>query len=225
MRQELEDRIELETAERIDAAVVWLHGLGADGNDFAELVPYLALPPTAGIRFVFPHAPMMPITINGGMVMRGWYDIRALPIDVDPDTRNIRDSAQRVRGLIERENQRGVPSARILLAGFSQGGAIALHAGLRHDQPLAGVIALSACLHMADEAAAERHPANRQTPFFLSHGSQDDVVPIALGRAAADRLRELEYAVEWSEYPMGHSVHPEQIRVLRDWMLERLYPA
>jgi phospholipase/carboxylesterase len=213
------DAIEVETgggrAGTAEAAVIWLHGLGAAGHDFEPIVPELGLPATLRLRFVFPHAPVQPVTINGGLAMRAWYDITN---DGRQDAAGIRASQQRVEALIEREKSRGVAPARIVLAGFSQGGAIALHTGLRHPERLAGILALSTYLPLADTLAAEAHPANREAPIFMAHGTEDSLIPLARARASRDALQALGYQVEWHEYPMPHSVCAEEIAHIGAWL-------
>ena len=204
-------RIEIESAPHPTAAVIWLHGLGADGNDFAALVPELDLSACPGIRFVFPHAPSMPVTLNGGYVMPAWYDIRGADLVSRQDTDGIQQSARAIAALIEHEAARGIPYQRIVLAGFSQGSAMALHTGLRFPQRLAGVMALSGYLPLADTFASERHSANAQTPIFMAHGSMDPVVALARGEASRDLLNKLGYPVQWHTYPMQHSVHPREV--------------
>ncbi|MES2879649.1 MAG: carboxylesterase [Pseudomonadota bacterium] len=203
--------IEIESAPRPTAAVIWLHGLGADGNDFAALVPELDLSACPPIRFVFPHAPTMPVTLNGGYVMPAWYDIFGADLVARQDAAGIQKSARAIALLIEREISRGIPAQNIVLAGFSQGCAMALHTGLRVPQRLAGLIALSGYLPLADTLAAERTAANAHTPIFMAHGSQDPVVVPARGEASRDLLTQLGYPVQWHSYPMPHSVHPREI--------------
>ncbi len=203
--------IQIETAANPSAAVIWLHGLGADGNDFAGLVPELDLSACPAIRFVFPHAPDLPVTVNGGYVMPAWYDIYAPDLVKRQDEAGIRTSEKAIQALITREVARGIPAERIVLAGFSQGCAMALHTGLRYPQKLAGIIALSGYLPLADQFAAERHNANARTPIFMAHGSQDPVVVPARGEASRDLLTRLGYSVEWHSYPMPHSVHPQEV--------------
>jgi len=178
-------------------AVIWLHGLGADGHDFEPLVPYLRIDPGRAVRFVFPHAPKRAVTINMGLIMPAWYDIRDLTLEGDVDEQGIADSTEQVRALIARENERGIETSRIVLAGFSQGGAIALHAGLRHPERLAGILALSCYLVRGEALATERSAANQKTPIFQAHGSHDPMVPLEAGLAARDRLVELGYVVDW----------------------------
>jgi phospholipase/carboxylesterase len=210
--------VELEPEAPAQRSVVWLHGLGADGHDFPPIVPELGLDPALAIRWVFPHAPAIPVTINGGMVMPAWYDIRALDFHRRHDEAGIRLSAARVERLIRRENERGVPSERIVLAGFSQGGAIALHVALRHAERLAGVVALSTYLVLGESLAGERHAANAELGIFQAHGTLDPMVPVARGSASRDALRALGHPVEWHEYPMGHQVCAEEIEDLGRWL-------
>ncbi|MDP2000101.1 MAG: carboxylesterase [Rhodoferax sp.] len=204
-------RIEIESAPQPTAAVIWLHGLGADGNDFAGLVPELNLSACPPIRFVFPHAPSMPVTINGGYVMPAWYDIRGTDLVSRQDDAGIRQSASAIEALIELEASRGIPYENIVLAGFSQGCAMALHTGLRFKHRLAGIMALSGYLPLADTFTAERHPANANAPIFMAHGSMDPVVVPARGESSRDLLSSLGYKVQWHTYPMQHSVHPREI--------------
>ena len=213
------DCVVLEPGRPADAAVIWLHGLGASGHDFPPVVAELGLPEDHAIRFVFPHAPRIPVTINGGMVMPAWYDILNMDFDqrrVDED--GVRASAARLEDLVARERERGIPAERIVLAGFSQGGAIALHAGLRHPERLAGVLALSTYLAVDGDVGEERPAANRDVPILQCHGSQDPMVPMAKGQAARDRLRELGYEVEWEDYPMQHQVCMEEIERIGAWL-------
>lgn len=209
---DLLDCIELQTHDRPQNAVVWLHGLGADGYDFVPVVRELEAAGAPAARYVFPHAPQIPVTINGGYVMRAWYDILGSELVRQEDGTRIRASAEAVERLIEREVERGVPRNRIVLAGFSQGGAITLQAGLRAKQPLAGLMALSTYLPVADTVAAETTQASRGIPIFMAHGTSDPVIPIERSTASRDRLKELGYAVEWHEYPMPHSVNADEIR-------------
>jgi phospholipase/carboxylesterase len=215
--QDLLDALEMESAPSPTAAVIWLHGLGADGHDFVDIVPMLGLKaiPT---RFVFPHAPMRPVTINGGAVMRAWYDVRGDAGVRREDEAGVRESQQRVEALIAREKTRGIPAGRIALAGFSQGGAMVLQTGLRHPQRLAGIMALSCFLPLADKVAAEAVPANRDVPIFMAHGTQDPLIPLARARHAHDLLTGLGYRIEWHEYPMPHSVSDVEIRDISAWL-------
>lgn len=204
-------RIEIESAPNPTAAVIWLHGLGADGNDFAGLVPELDLDDCPPIRFVFPHAPSMPVTINNGYVMPAWYDLLGMDLVSRQDAAGIEKSAQAIAALIDNEVARGIASERIVLAGFSQGCAMALHTGLRLPHRLAGIVALSGYLPLADTFAAQRHSANQHTPIFMAHGSMDPVVIPARGQASRDLLASLGYSVNWHSYPMPHSVHPQEV--------------
>ncbi len=204
-------RIEIESAPQPTAAVIWLHGLGADGNDFAAMVPELDLSACPPIRFVFPHAPSMPITLNGGYVMPAWYDIHGADLVSRQDAEGIERSARAIAALIEHEAARGIPYENIVLAGFSQGCAMALHTGLRFAHRLAGIMALSGYLPLAETFAAARHPANAHTPVFMAHGSMDPVVALARGEASRDLLTQLGYPVQWHTYPMQHSVHPSEV--------------
>ncbi len=214
--------VEHETGPSPRYSVIWLHGLGADGNDFAPIVPELVDPAWPALRFVFPHAPVRPVTINNGMSMRAWYDIIGFDAHARQDEAGIRASIAAVEALIEREHERGVPSGRIFLAGFSQGGAIALAAGLRHAEKLAGIVALSTYLPIASALAAERSAANAATPIFWGHGTADPVVVLPRGSASRDALQALGYAVDWHTYPMAHAVCAEEIDDLRRWLGQRL---
>jgi len=203
--------VEIETAPHPTAAVVWLHGLGADGNDFAGLVPELNLAGCPPIRFVFPHAPSMPITINGGYVMPAWYDITGVDLVSRQDAQGIQKSEAAITALIEREIDRGIAPERIVLAGFSQGCAMALHTGLRCKHPLGGIIALSGYLPLADRFANERTTPNAKTPIFMAHGTMDPVVVLQRGEDSRNALSALGHPVQWHTYPMQHSVHPQEI--------------
>jgi phospholipase/carboxylesterase len=216
------DAIEIETGPHPRASIVWLHGLGADGGDFAPLARELQLGAAGPVRYVFPHAPTMPVTINGGYVMRAWYDILGADIARREDAVTLRSSQKLVEALIARERERGVAANRIVLAGFSQGCAMTLLAGLRHPERLAGLMGLSGYLPLAATTAAERHPANADVPVFLAHGRFDQVIPIDRATASRDALKALGYAVEWHEYPMQHSVCPEEIDDIQDWLLKIL---
>ena len=218
-------RVELESAPQPTAAVIWLHGLGADGHDFAGLVPELDLSNCPPIRFVFPHAPSMPVTVNGGYVMPAWYDILGPDLVSQQDAAGIQASERAIVALIAQEVARGIPAERIVLAGFSQGCAMALHTGLRLPQRLAGIMALSGYLPLADRFTAERHPANAQTPVFMAHGTQDPVVVIARGEVSRDALAALGQPVEWHSYPMPHSLHPREISDISAFLARVLGPA
>jgi phospholipase/carboxylesterase len=214
--------IEIETGAQPDAAVIWLHGLGADGSDFAPVVPELGLPASLSVRFVFPHAPAIPITWNNGYVMPGWYDIYSLDEGRrHADEAGIRKSCDAVRALIARENARGIPTSRIVLAGFSQGGAIAYIAGLTHPEPLAGIIALSTYIAAPAMLDAEREPSNAATPVFAAHGADDEVVLQSLGTAARDVVTGYGNPVEWHAYRMPHSVCLEEISDIGGWLTQR----
>src|SRR6266496_1717243 len=217
---ELLDSIEIETAKNPAASIIWLHGLGADGNDFAPIVPELDLPRLA-IRFVFPHAPVQPVTINGGMRMRAWYDI-ADGANRREDERGVRASQVLIETLIGREKERGTAAGRLVLAGFSQGGAIALQTGLRHPERIAGIMVLSAYVPVAEEPSAEASPANRDVPIFMAHGSYDPVIPLAQAERSRKLLESLGYPVEWREYGMPHSVCPEELADIGAWLVKVL---
>jgi phospholipase/carboxylesterase len=212
------EAIEIETSAAPTASVIWMHGLGADGHDFVDIVPELHLPPRPGVRFVFPHAPKRPVTINGGYVMRAWYDIRDDHGQRREDGDGVRASQKSIEALIQREKTRGVATSSIVLAGFSQGGAMALHTGLRHAERLAGVMALSCSLPLPDTLAAEAAPANRDVPIFMAHGTHDPMIPMARAVRAREVLTGLGYRVEWHEYPMPHSVCAEEIADLSEWL-------
>jgi phospholipase/carboxylesterase len=216
------EAIEIETADAPRAAIIVLHGLGADGNDFVPITDELDLGAVGPVRFVLPHAPTRPVTINGGYVMRAWYDILGSEIDKREDEPGLRASLALVEGLIAREKARGVPASRIVLMGFSQGCAMTLLTGLRHSEHLAGLVGLSGYLPLAATLAAERHAANADTPIFLAHGRQDPVIPLARAVASRDALRALGHPVEWHEYAMQHSVCMEEIADLNRWLLRVL---
>ncbi len=218
------DAVEVEPPAAPDAAVVLMHGLGADGHDFESIVPEMRLPASASIRWVFPHAPVRPVTINAGSRMRAWYDIAGLDRRSPEDDAGIRDSARAVHDLVHRERDRGIDSSRIVVAGFSQGGALALFAALRWPERLAGVAALSTYLPLATTLGKEAHPANAAVPVFMAHGTYDSLVAPELGRGSRDLLRAQGYDVEWHEYPIPHSVSAEEVADLREWLL-RVLPA
>lgn len=211
-----------ETRSGANAAVIWLHGLGADGHDFAAIVPELQLPPAHAVRFIFPHAPSMPVTVNGGMVMPAWFDIREMDVHRRVDEVQLRRSAQQVHDLVEREVADGIHPERIVLAGFSQGGAVALEAGLTCERRLAGLLSLSGYFATADSIRPS--VANRDLPVFLGHGILDPVVMPALGERSAERLKSMGYPVEYNTYMMAHAVCPEEIRDISRW-LQRILPA
>lgn len=203
--------IEIETGNNPQRAVIWLHGLGADGNDFAPIVPEFRLDDFPAIRFIFPHAPVQPVTINNGMAMRAWYDIFTPDLVRREDETGLRNAETAVRALIAQENVRGIPSSNIVLAGFSQGCALTLQTGLRLDERLAGMICLSGYLPLPNKISSERHPANQNTPIFMGHGTMDPVVDIDRAKTSRDVLTDLGYAITWKTYPMPHSVCLEEI--------------
>ena len=209
--------IEIETKPKPSHAVIWLHGLGADGNDFVPVVKEMRLPPL-GIRFVFPHAPMRPVTINGGFVMRAWYDIPYQELGFKEDEHGLRESQKLIEDLIARETGRGIPAGRIVLAGFSQGGAMTLQAGLRHPKCLAGLLVLSAYLPMSPMIEVERNAASNSVPIFMGHGIADNIVPLALATMSRDALVKLGYEVEWHKYSMPHSVCPQELADIGAWL-------
>jgi phospholipase/carboxylesterase len=217
------DVIEIETAKNPRASIIWLHGLGADGNDFAPIVPGLKLP-AAAIRFVFPHAPVQPVTINGGMRMRAWYDITDGALRRE-DESGVRASQKLIEALIAREKERGTAANRLVLAGFSQGGAIALQTGLRQPERIAGVMALSAYLPIPEKFSAEASAANRDVPIFMAHGSHDPIIPLEQAEQSRGLLRSLGYSVEWREYPMPHSECPEEVDDIGAWLRKVLGPG
>jgi phospholipase/carboxylesterase len=214
--------IEIETGKNPTASVIVLHGLGADGNDFVPVAEQLDLSSAGPVRFVFPHAPTMPVTINGGYVMRAWYDILGTDVARHEDETGLRRSQARVEALIGKERSRGVEASRIVLAGFSQGGAVTLMTGLRYPERLAGLVGLSGYLPLADKIVAERAGANGGVPIFLAHGRMDPIIPIGRAVASRDALIALGHAVEWHEYPMPHSVCAEEIADLNRWLLRVL---
>jgi phospholipase/carboxylesterase len=216
------ETLEIETGRAPRSSVIWLHGLGADGHDFEPIVGELALPQEP-VRFVFPHAPMQPVTINGGMVMRAWYDIVSDDLTRREDAAGVRASQQLLEALLAREVARGSAPSRIVLAGFSQGGAIVLQAGLRHAERLAGLMALSTYVPIADSLAAEAHAVNRDVPIFYAHGTQDPIIPMARAERSRALLMELGYAVEWHPYAMPHAVCAQEIDDIGDW-LRRVLP-
>jgi phospholipase/carboxylesterase len=225
MTSALLDCLEIETGTKPKAAVIWMHGLGADGNDFAPIVPELNLKNCPAIRFVFPHAPSIPVTLNGGYVMPAWYDIVGLDIANREDDAGIRKSAASIEALIAREVNRGIATEHIVLAGFSQGCAMALHTGLRHGAPLAGIMALSGYLALADKLLVERSTSNYRTPIFMAHGQSDPVVAISRAEASRQVLQSLDYAVQWHTYPMPHSIHPQEIADISLFLQKVLAPA
>lgn len=208
----------IETGPAPRASIIWLHGLGADGHDFEPIVPELEWPGSPAVRFVFPHAPFRPVTLNGGATMRAWYDIAIGARGLDQNEAHIRESERYLNGLIEAEVARGVAPARIVLAGFSQGAAMALHTGLRYPQPLAGIMALSMPIPLAGKIPSEWNGGNAAVPVFLAHGSADPIVPFSLGEHARQLLGQLGMKVEWHSYPMAHSVCAQEILDIRAWL-------
>mgnify|MGYP001812146956 FL=1 len=222
MNSDCLDAVEINPAGPATACIIWLHGLGADGHDFAPLIPQLDIVDTLGVRVVLPHAPQRAVTINGGMQMPAWYDIESTDFRRGQDRAGIEASTAQLGRLIQREVDSGIPAGRIVLAGFSQGGAIVLHAGLRYPQPLAGILALSTYLPLADSLAGQASAANRSIPIMMAHGMQDPVVPVMLALQSRDRLEELGYQVDWRSYAMQHAVCPQEVGDIRDWLLQRL---
>lgn len=208
----------IEPAGEPQAVVIWLHGLGADGYDFEPIVPELDLPADAAIKFVFPHAPKMPVTVNAGYVMRAWYDIAEADLGEQQDAKGIQQSQQQLTALIELEIAQGTPANKIILAGFSQGGAIILQTGLRYPQRLGGIMALSTYVPLADTLASEKHAANQDVPIFYGHGEQDEIIPIGFAKQSRDLLLEQGYQVEWHSYAMPHAVVPDEIDALGLWL-------
>jgi phospholipase/carboxylesterase len=216
------ETIEVETQPNPTAAIIWLHGLGADGHDFEPVVPEIVLPSERAWRFVFPNAPVRPVTLNNGMRMRAWYDIKSLDRGTVEDLAGFADTAAHVGALIEREAARGIPAHRVVLAGFSQGGAVSLYMLGRYAHGLAGVMALSCYLPAARTLGAERSAANNKTPVFMAHGQFDPVIAVSAGQQSRDALKSLGYAVDWHEYPMAHSVCPEEISDIRRFLFKVL---
>lgn len=215
--------IEIETGKPVDAAVIWLHGLGASGHDFEPIVPELKLPADMAVRFVFPHAPSIPITINGGMVMPAWYDILSMEFGRKIDEQQILQSVAAVNRLIDREIERGIDSRRVIVAGFSQGGAVALHVALTYPKPLAGLMGMSTYFPTHDTIT--RHPANKDLLIHLFHGIQDPMVPQALGKHALEVLKSWGYQPLYKTYPMEHAVCPDEIADISQWLQQRLARA
>ena len=206
------------TGDKPTASVIWLHGLGADGNDFVPVVGELGLPPQLAVRFIFPHAPMQPVTINSGFVMRAWYDVFNQDMSFREDETGVRRSQQEIEKLITKEKDRGIGASRIVLAGFSQGGAIALQTGLRHSERLAGIMALSSYLPLASTLAAEASAANRDVPIFMAHGTADPLISLPLASLSREHLKQQGYQVEWHQYLMPHSVCLEEIQEIGRWL-------
>ncbi|MBT8141647.1 MAG: alpha/beta hydrolase fold domain-containing protein [Gammaproteobacteria bacterium] len=221
VKQDLE-LIIVETGENPSAAVIWLHGLGADGNDFVPIVPELDLPEDLNVRFIFPHAPMISVTLNNGYVMRAWYDIFSIDRSAPQDQAGIRANAEKIVHLIETQLAQGIAYERIFLAGFSQGGALALHTALRYPHKLAGIIALSTYLPLHDDYLQEKHDANQFTPVMMVHGTYDPVVPYEFGKHSYEFLKQQGQAIDWTDYPMQHQVCMEEILAIGEYIKERL---
>lgn len=220
--EESSDEVRIEPAAPARASIIWLHGLGASGHDFVSIVPELRLPPDTAVRFIFPHAPLRPVTLNNGLPLRAWYDLSDFSPHQKQDAAGINASAQRIRARIDAEIDAGIPAGRIVLAGYSQGGAIALHAGLRLDLSLGGLVALSSYLPLHETLDAEATAAARATPLFIAHGNYDTVVPTDWGEKSAQGLQARGYSVDWHRYPMGHEVCAEEIDTLGAWLSWRL---
>ena len=214
----LDPPVEIETGPKPTACVIWLHGLGADGHDFEGLIPAMRLPAEPALRFVFPHAPQRPVTINGGFVMRAWYDIAMTERGFEQNVEHIQESVVILQGLIESEIRRGMSCERIVLAGFSQGGAIALHTGLHYPKSLAGILSLSAPLPFADRLMAEIHPANAAIPIFMAHGTDDRMIPFAMAQEARRVMEARGLSLEWHTYATGHSVVPDEMEDIVRWL-------
>jgi len=214
----LPECVEVTTGENPVGSVIWLHGLGADGHDFEPIVPELHLPAELSLRFVFPHAPVRPVTINGGMSMRAWYDIVSLDAEGRADAKGVHESTALLEGLIAREIDRGIDAKKIVIAGFSMGGAVAINTALHSKESLAGLMALSTYLPLPSEIADSA--GERDLPVFMAHGSFDPMLPMQWGQASAEKLKETGFTVEWHDYPMAHAVCPEEIRDIRAWLLK-----
>ena len=214
----LPECVEVTTGENPVGSVIWLHGLGADGHDFEPIVPELHLPAELPLRFVFPHAPVRPVTINGGMHMRAWYDIVTLDAEGRADAKGVHESTALLEGLIAREKERGIDAEKIVIAGFSMGGAIAINTALHTKESLAGMLALSTYLPLPSEVADSA--GERALPVFMAHGTFDPMLPMQWGQASAEKLKETGFTVEWHDYPMAHAVCPEEIRDIRAWLLK-----
>lgn len=214
--------VEVEPSNTANASIIWLHGFGADGHDFEPIVPELRLPPQLQVRFIFPHAPQRPITMYDKTILRAWYDFTNWEKETEVETAGIYESASQIEALIKRENARGIPSNKIVLAGFSQGGSMALHIGVRYPEKLAGIMALSTYLSTEHTLQAERTAANQDTSIFMAHGTQDNVVPFADAQYARDELIKLNYKIEFHTYPMPHSVCPPEMLDIRQWLIKNL---
>jgi len=212
------EKVIVETGKKPDASIIWLHGLGADGHDFEAIVPELGLPDDLAVRFIFPHAPAIPVTINNGYIMPAWYDFKQTDLGIEHDEKGIARSARQIQLLIEQQEMHGIAPGRIILAGFSQGGAMAIHCGLRQTEPLAGIMALSSYLLMPDQLGTEIKPAARSTPIFMAHGVDDPVVPYAAGEASCRKLETAGCHIEWHSYPMEHHVCQQEIKDTGLWV-------
>ena len=210
------ETVEVTTGDNPRGSVIWLHGLGADGHDFEPIVPELRLPADISLRFIFPHAPVQPVTINGGMAMRSWYDIVSFDSEGRADRAGVLESSDLLQGLIAREIERGIAPEKIVVAGFSQGGAVAIHTALQTEHPIAGLMALSTYMALPDDAASA--VSRKDLPIFMAHGSFDPVLRMEWGRSSADKLIEAGYAVDWHEYPMAHAVCPQEIADISRWL-------
>lgn len=216
------DSVVIDSVKKTDAIIVWMHGLGADGYDFVDVIPYLELPKSHGIRFIFPHAPQMPVTLNGGMVMPSWYDIASLTLEGNQDEVGLKKSQQAISALIDKTITEGIQAERHLLIGFSQGGALALQTGLRFPQKVGGIAALSSYLPLHTLLKVQRHEANTQTPIFMAHGRFDPLLPYGVGKQSYSYLKELHYDVSWHEYDMAHEVCLPELKDLGRWIRNRL---
>jgi phospholipase/carboxylesterase len=213
----------IETGDMPEASVIWLHGLGADGHDFEDVVPQLLIPASMPIRFIFPDAPVRAVTINGGYMMRAWYDIYDdISPDAEQDEEGIKSAATLLGLLVEQEMERGIASERIVLAGFSQGGAVALYAGLTSDRPLAGIMALSAYLPLSQQLTETTTRPGNIPSVFMAHGEYDSVIPLAYARASQQHLKQLDVPVDWNIYNMEHNMSADEIFAIREWLIERL---
>lgn len=210
------ETVEVTTGDNPQGSIIWLHGLGADGHDFEPIVPELRLPSELSLRFVFPHAPVQPVTINGGMAMRSWYDIVSFDSEGRADRAGLLESSAVLEGLIAREIERGIAADKIVVAGFSQGGAVAIHTALQTGHDIAGLMALSTYMALPEDAA--NAVSRKDLPIFMAHGSFDPVLRMEWGRSSADRLIEEGYAVDWHEYPMAHAVCPQEIADISNWL-------
>lgn len=222
MSEQVLPYVEVNPTGKAKAAVIWLHGLGDSGNGFAPIVPELKIPEELAVRFVFPHAPNRPVTVNNGMLMRAWYDIVSMDFNNRADSKGVEESSALVAQLIEQEIKNGIPANKIVLAGFSQGGVIALNLGTRFEKPLAGIMSMSSYMSEPEKLSNEAHSANKATPIFVAHGTQDEVVPIFMGNTAFKVLQSNGYQATWHEYPMQHNVCPQQLADISAWLQQKL---